>query len=76
MGIACGCFKENVMSILGKNYFYPDLPKGYQIISTTPICNGGVINVKDNGILRPLILLEYIWRKMPVKIFDLDPSIL
>ena len=32
-----------------KNYFYPDLPKGYQITQDkTPICNGGVIEIKDD----------------------------
>jgi aspartyl-tRNA(Asn)/glutamyl-tRNA(Gln) amidotransferase subunit B len=29
-----------------KNYFYPDLPKGYQITQdTTPICTGGAIAI-------------------------------
>ena len=32
-----------------KNYFYPDLPKGYQITQDkTPICNGGIIEIKDD----------------------------
>ena len=33
-----------------KNYFYADLPKGYQITQfDTPICNGGEVEVKVNG---------------------------
>jgi aspartyl-tRNA(Asn)/glutamyl-tRNA(Gln) amidotransferase subunit B len=29
-----------------KNYFYPDLPKGYQITQhTTPICKGGLVEI-------------------------------
>lgn len=31
-----------------KNYFYPDLPKGYQITQDlTPICRGGFVEIKD-----------------------------
>jgi aspartyl-tRNA(Asn)/glutamyl-tRNA(Gln) amidotransferase subunit B len=47
MGLACDCeiVKENYFA--RKNYFYPDLPKGYQISQhTTPICRGGKIHIK------------------------------
>ena len=47
MGIACSCeiVKDNYFA--RKNYFYPDLPKGYQISQhTTPICKGGLIRIK------------------------------
>lgn len=50
MGIACNCTikKENIFS--RKNYFYADLPKGYQITQhTTPICVGGFINIKKSN---------------------------
>ena len=48
MGIACGSTIRERNEYARKNYFYPDLPKGYQITQdTTPICKGGVIYVKD-----------------------------
>jgi aspartyl-tRNA(Asn)/glutamyl-tRNA(Gln) amidotransferase subunit B len=46
MGIACHCEIEQVNYFARKNYFYPDLPKGYQTSQhTTPICKGGYITI-------------------------------
>lgn len=51
MGLACHCEIEKQNHFARKNYFYPDLPKGYQISQhTTPICRQGLIRIKtDNG---------------------------
>ncbi len=47
MGIACHCEIERHNYFARKNYFYPDLPKGYQISQhTTPVCNGGFVKIK------------------------------
>lgn len=47
MGIACHCEIEKHNYFARKNYFYPDLPKGYQVSQhTTPICNGGFVKIK------------------------------
>lgn len=51
LGIACGCNIAREQHFARKNYFYPDLPKGYQITQdTTPICTGGsiIIRTEDN----------------------------
>lgn len=47
LGLACGCTIAEHQHFARKNYFYPDLPKGYQITQdTTPICTGGAIVIK------------------------------
>ena len=49
MGLACGSTiaKENYFA--RKNYFYADLPKGYQISQhSTPICGGGFVTIQTN----------------------------
>ncbi len=50
LGLACGCDIRKENHFARKNYFYADLPKGYQITQdTTPICTGGHINIKADG---------------------------
>jgi aspartyl-tRNA(Asn)/glutamyl-tRNA(Gln) amidotransferase subunit B len=47
LGLACGCDIAGEQYFARKNYFYPDLPKGYQITQDkTPICTGGSIHIK------------------------------
>ena len=51
LGLACGCEIARDQYFARKNYFYPDLPKGYQITQDkTPICTGGSIHIRtENG---------------------------
>ena len=48
LGLACGCNIAETQYFARKNYFYPDLPKGYQITQDkTPICTGGAIMIRN-----------------------------
>jgi aspartyl-tRNA(Asn)/glutamyl-tRNA(Gln) amidotransferase subunit B len=51
LGLACGSDIAPNQYFARKNYFYPDLPKGYQITQDkTPICTGGAIHIRtENG---------------------------
>lgn len=47
LGLACNCTIERYNYFARKNYFYPDLPKGYQVSQhTTPICKGGSVRIR------------------------------
>src|SRR3954452_8277151 len=49
LGLALHCEIEQQNYFARKNYFYPDLPKGYQVSQhTTPICKKGLVSIKVN----------------------------
>lgn len=47
LGLALQCEIEQHNYFARKNYFYPDLPKGYQVSQhTTPICKNGFVPIR------------------------------
>ncbi|WP_096687347.1 Asp-tRNA(Asn)/Glu-tRNA(Gln) amidotransferase subunit GatB [Ichthyobacterium seriolicida] len=50
LGLACGSKISRYNEYARKNYFYPDLPKGYQITQDRfPICTGGTVKIKNSN---------------------------
>lgn len=60
LGLACNCDFPERTFFARKHYFYPDLPKGFQITQDkTPICNNGFITINTlSG--KKKILLDHI----------------
>tara|TARA_B110000091_G_scaffold173438_1_gene187083 strand:- start:403 stop:1851 length:1449 start_codon:yes stop_codon:yes gene_type:complete len=76
MGIAVGSQIRERNEYARKNYFYADLPKGYQITQdTTPICNGGFIEIKGEDGKEKQIEITRIHMEEDAgkSIHDLDP---
>ena len=76
MGIACHSDIREWNEFARKNYFYADLPKGYQITQdTTPICNGGYITIKkeDGSIKKIGVTRIHMEEDAGKSIHDQDP---
>lgn len=57
LGLALSCTIVQQNYFARKNYFYPDLPKGYQVSQhTTPICQNGTVPITVNGVSRHILL--------------------
>src|SRR5258706_2064106 len=75
MGLACHCeiVKHNYFA--RKNYFYPDLPKGYQVSQhTTPICKGGYVKIKTEDEKHILLNRIHLEEDAGKSLHDVDPE--
>jgi aspartyl-tRNA(Asn)/glutamyl-tRNA(Gln) amidotransferase subunit B len=77
MGLVCHSEIARVNYFARKNYFYPDLPKGYQISQhTTPICIGGYVQVRLQDQVKNVRLTRiHLEEDAGKSIHDIDPSI-
>lgn len=74
IGLACNCEISRINYFARKNYFYPDLPKGYQLSQhTTPICVGGFITIPESGKQIPLNRI-HLEEDAGKSIHDVDPE--
>jgi len=59
-GLATNCSITPISSFARKHYFYPDLPKGYQITQNdSPICHEGYIPIRlEDGSVKNIRLIR------------------
>jgi aspartyl-tRNA(Asn)/glutamyl-tRNA(Gln) amidotransferase subunit B len=75
LGLATNCHIAKDMHFARKNYFYADLPKGYQITQdTTPICTKGFVEIETpNGKKKIGITRIHMEEDAGKSIHDQDP---
>lgn len=76
LGLACKSNIRELNEYARKNYFYADLPKGYQITQDkTPVCDGGYITIKqEDGSEKNINLIRIHMEEDAGKsIHDIDP---
>lgn len=77
MGLATNCSIRRRSRFARKNYFYPDLPKGYQISQfEDPICYDGWLEIEeeDGSTMKIGITRIHMEEDAGKSIHDLDPS--
>ncbi|QQS37283.1 MAG: Asp-tRNA(Asn)/Glu-tRNA(Gln) amidotransferase subunit GatB [Ignavibacteriales bacterium] len=77
LGLACNCDISGKSVIARKNYFYPDLPKGYQISQyEEPICLNGHLEISTaNGLRKIGITRIHIEEDAGKSIHDADSTL-
>ncbi len=76
LGLAMNCEIREENQFARKNYFYADLPKGYQITQDkTPICNGGWVDIKlkDGSIKKINLTRIHMEEDAGKSLHDADP---
>jgi aspartyl-tRNA(Asn)/glutamyl-tRNA(Gln) amidotransferase subunit B len=76
LGLACHCEITRSNYFARKNYFYPDLPKGYQISQhTTPVCVGGYVRIKVSEVEKKVQLNRiHLEEDAGKSLHDVDPE--
>jgi aspartyl-tRNA(Asn)/glutamyl-tRNA(Gln) amidotransferase subunit B len=76
MGLACHCDIEQKNYFARKNYFYPDLPKGYQVSQhTTPICKKGYVDIRTGEVEKSIRLNRiHLEEDAGKSLHDIDPE--